>query len=147
MNAAEDSIAGLGEFDSAAVWERFKGMTNITASPDLQQYRQAADDWIRSKLRRESGAVIAPAEMSKEYQIYFPQIGDSQGVIDQKKKARAEAANSMKIASGRAYEKAANEKSKTPIVNESDLSVSLEGEVYKFPNKEALQAYKTAAGI
>jgi hypothetical protein len=103
MIASEENIKKLGDFDSAGIWERFKGVTNITASPELQQYRQAADDWIRSKLRRESGAVIAPAEMQKEYEIYFPQIGDSQAVMDQKKSARQEAENSMKIASGKAF--------------------------------------------
>jgi len=105
MEAAEANIKSLGKFDSASLWEKMKGITNVTASPELQQYRQAADDWIRSKLRRESGAVIAPEEMAKEYEIYFPQFGDSQPVIDQKKRARAEASNSMKIAAGRAYVK------------------------------------------
>ena len=103
MNAAEEHIAELGDFDSASIWEKFRGITNITASPELQQYRQAADDWIRAKLRQESGAVIAASEMAKEYEIYFPQLGDSQAVMDQKKVARAEAENSMKISSGKSF--------------------------------------------
>ena len=70
MNSAEGNIQNLGKFDSANWWEKMKGVTNVTASQELQQYRQAADDWIRSKLRRESGAVIAEGEMSKEYEIY-----------------------------------------------------------------------------
>jgi len=115
MKLAEENIKGLGQFDSADWWEKLKGVTNVTASPELQQYRQAADDWIRSKLRRESGAVIAPEEMAKEYEIYFPQLGDNQPVIDQKKLARTEAVNSMKIASGRASTE------KTKSVNWSDL--------------------------
>lgn len=102
MTAAEGNIVALGNFDSANWWEKFKGLTNVTASPEMQNYTQAADDWIRSKLRRESGAVIAPEEMAKEYEIYFPQLGDAQPVINQKKKARAEAINSMTIAAGRA---------------------------------------------
>jgi len=114
MLASEENIKRLGDFDSASIWERFKGITNITASPDLQQYRQAADDWIRAKLRRESGAVIAPAEMQKEYEIYYPQIGDSQAVMDQKKSARKQAEKSMKIASGKQFK----EPEKTP---EGDL--------------------------
>jgi hypothetical protein len=105
MTGAEESIKGLGEFDSASVWEQAKGITNITASSELQQYRQAADDWIRAKLRRESGAVIGPQEMEKEYEIYFPRIGDSQAVIDQKGGARKEAMRSMKTAAGRAFKK------------------------------------------
>lgn len=110
MVASEDNIKKLGNFDSAAIWERFKGVTNMTASPELQQYRQAADDWIRAKLRRESGAVIGVMEMQKEYEIYFPQIGDSQAVMDQKKSSRDVAMSSMKTASGKAFK----ETKKTP---------------------------------
>ena len=105
MQSAEKNIDSLGKFDSADVWERFKGMSNISASPELQQYRQAADDWIRAKLRRESGAAIAPGEMDSEYQIYFPQIGDKQAVINQKKEARKKAISAMEIAAGREAEK------------------------------------------
>jgi len=96
----EKNIEKLGDFDSTGYWERFKGITNIGASPELQQYRQAADDWIRAKLRRESGAVIAEEEMEKEYEVYFPQIGDSQAVMDQKKAGRQKAVAAMKIAGG-----------------------------------------------
>ena len=105
MEKAERSIEDLGDFNSADYWERLKGVTNITSSPELQQYRQAADDWIRSKLRRESGAAIAPDEMDSEYKIYFPQIGDSQEVIRQKEKARATAVNAMRIASGGEFDR------------------------------------------
>jgi hypothetical protein len=71
---------------------------------DQQQYKQAADDWIRAKLRKESGAVIGEDEMRKEYETYFPQIGDGPEVIAQKAQARAIATNSMKTSAGRAYQ-------------------------------------------
>jgi hypothetical protein len=69
-----------------------------------QQYKQAADDWIRAKLRKESGAAIGKEEMEQEYKTYFPQIGDSQEVIKQKTQAREVATAAMKRAAGRAYE-------------------------------------------
>jgi len=107
MGAAEQIIEALDSsgFDSSSLWENAKTVSNVTASSDMQQYRQAADDWIRAKLRKESGAVIGPEEMAKEYEIYFPRIGDGQKVIDQKKGARKEAEKAMKIASGRAFAK------------------------------------------
>jgi hypothetical protein len=71
---------------------------------EQQQYKQAADDWIRAKLRKESGAVIGEDEMRKEYETYFPQIGDGPEVIAQKAQARAIATNSMKTSAGRAYQ-------------------------------------------
>ena len=102
MNESEENIKALGDFNSADWLEKAKGLTNVTASGKMQNYRQAADDWIRSKLREESGAVIGPEEMAKEYQIYYPQLGDKQPVIDQKKRARAAATKAMTIAAGRA---------------------------------------------
>ena len=69
-----------------------------------QQYQQAAQDWIRAKLRKESGAAIGKDEMEQEYRTYFPQIGDSAAVLAQKEQARAVATAAMKRSAGRAYE-------------------------------------------
>ena len=64
-------------------------------SPEQQLYKQAADDWIRAKLRKESGAVIGEEEMSREYETYFPQPGDTPDVIKQKEQARSTATQAM----------------------------------------------------
>lgn len=80
--------ASFGETGPAA-------LGNIFASTEYQQYKQAADDWIRAKLRRESGAVIAVEEMESEYSNYFPVFGDSEKVIEQKKRARKTAEKAM----------------------------------------------------
>jgi hypothetical protein len=112
----EQNIEKLGKFDSTSYWERFKGVTNITASPELQQYRQAADDWIRAKLRRESGAVIAEEEMDKEYEVYFPQLGDSQAVMDQKKLGREQAVKAMETAGGMELKKQRKAMKEKPVI-------------------------------
>lgn len=70
-----------------------------------QQYKQASDDWIRAKLRKESGAVIADAEMLREYQTYFPQPGDEPTTIKQKAMARRQAEEQMIQSAGRAAPK------------------------------------------
>lgn len=90
------------DFVSSGFWERVGGITNVTSSKEYQQYKQAADDWIRAKLRRESGAVIGDDEMDKEYEIYFPQFGDSDAVLEQKKRARTAAIDAMKMGAGSA---------------------------------------------
>jgi hypothetical protein len=69
---------------------------------DQQQYRQAQEDWVRAKLRKESGAAIATDEMDREIASYFPQPGEMKPVIDQKRRARAVAVEAMSKASGRA---------------------------------------------
>jgi hypothetical protein len=69
-------------------------------SPERQSYRQAQEDWVRAKLRKESGAVIARDEMNDEIRTYFPQVGDSAKVVEQKANARKVAANAMRTSAG-----------------------------------------------
>lgn len=73
-------------------------------SPATQQYDQAAQDWIRAKLRKESGAAIGADEMKQEYATYFPQVGDAPEKIAQKAEARRVATLSMQKSAGKAYE-------------------------------------------
>lgn len=69
-------------------------------SSERQQYRQAQEDWVRAKLRKESGAVIADQEMDREIRTYFPQIGDGPEVLKQKAAARQTAIRAMKTGAG-----------------------------------------------
>ena len=69
---------------------------NAVMSAGQQQYQQAAMDWVRSKLRKESGAVIGEDEARDEFKLYFPQVGDTDKVIEQKRQARATATKAMK---------------------------------------------------
>jgi hypothetical protein len=84
---------------------------------DRQQSRQAQEDWVRAKLRKESGAVIGEEEMDREIRTYFPQIGDGKEVVKQKANARKQALAGMETASGSAY---------TPVVNGSAGDWSIE---------------------
>ena len=63
--------------------------------PQTQLYRQAQEEWVRAKLRKESGAVIGANEMNDEVRTYFPQAGDSAEMIQQKARARAVAEKSI----------------------------------------------------
>jgi hypothetical protein len=68
-----------------------------------QRYEQAAQAWIRAKLRKESGAAIGVDEMAQEYRTYFPQINDTPANIKQKAEARRIATEAMKKSAGRSY--------------------------------------------
>tara|TARA_R110000782_G_scaffold9123_1_gene29601 strand:- start:9031 stop:10152 length:1122 start_codon:yes stop_codon:yes gene_type:complete len=76
---------------------------NYTLSDQQQMFIQASHDWIRAKLRKESGAVIAKEEMQKEYATYFPMPGDSVAVMKQKAGARKIAEKGMARESGGAF--------------------------------------------
>lgn len=81
-----------------------QGIVKSAASPNQQKYLNAAEEWIRAKLRKESGAAIGAQEMINEYSTYFPTAGDTKEVIDQKRTLRLNATQAMKAASGGAYE-------------------------------------------
>jgi hypothetical protein len=82
------------------------GVEGYTLNPAEQQIAQAQRDWVRAKLRKESGAVIGPEEMAAEVRTYFPQPGEGPEVIAQKAEARRRAERQMQIGSGTAAEQA-----------------------------------------
>jgi hypothetical protein len=81
-----------------------QGVRNVMTSGDEQAYKQTANQWIRAKLRKESGAVIGDEETESEFRTYFPQYGDGPEVIARKAAARAEATRGMLAESGGAYQ-------------------------------------------
>lgn len=68
---------------------------STVASDDQQRVEQAQRDFINAVLRRESGAAIAESEFANARKQYFPQIGDSPAVIEQKARNRALATQGM----------------------------------------------------
>jgi len=72
-------------------------------SVETQQYDQAAQDWIRAKLRKESGAAIGVDEAKQEYATYFPMVGDTPEKIAQKAEARRVVTLGMQKSAGKAY--------------------------------------------
>ncbi len=94
----EPEIAKFDTFDQA----RLNMAPNVLQSPIGQKYNQAKDDFINAALRRESGAVISPAEYARFNKIYFPQAGDPPDLLLQKAGARKEVLASVGIEAGRA---------------------------------------------
>jgi hypothetical protein len=84
-------------YTSAAGSVPFVGgrLERAAMSSEQQQFKNAADAWIRSKLRFESGAAIGENEMRQEYETYFPMPGDSTERIDQKAELRKTATSNM----------------------------------------------------
>jgi hypothetical protein len=102
VNRPEIAKAAPGTGTAAAEMIPFvgKGIANVVQSPETQMYSQAARDWIRAKLRKESGAAIGVEEEANEFRTYFPMPGDSKKVIQQKADARARAIQAMATSAG-----------------------------------------------
>lgn len=86
----------------------------VAETPAQGQFRQAQEDWVRAKLRKESGAVIGEQEMAREITTYFPMPGDSPQVIAQKAQARNVAMDALSIGAGRAMDRAPATPAATP---------------------------------
>jgi hypothetical protein len=69
-------------------------------SAEQQQVDAARKNFITAVLRKESGAAISASEFYNEAQKYFPQPGDSDAVIAQKRHARDTAIKAMEIQAG-----------------------------------------------
>jgi hypothetical protein len=77
-------------------------IASAAMTPQQQAYAQAAQQWVRAKLRKESGASIGEKEMADEIRTFFPQPEDGPLVRAQKREARALANQGMVVAAGRA---------------------------------------------
>jgi hypothetical protein len=73
---------------------------NYAMSDEYQQYDQAKREFINAQLRRESGAAIGESEFENADKQYFPQPGDSEAVLKQKRQAREMAVRNMVKAAG-----------------------------------------------
>lgn len=80
-----------------------EGWRNAMRPDDTQAYEQSAQQWIRAKLRKESGAAIGKDEMANEFLTFFPQYWDGPETVAQKARAREEATKGMIAESGGAY--------------------------------------------
>jgi hypothetical protein len=76
------------------------GGLNIAQNPQVQQYKQAQDQFANAYLRFQSGANMSEPEIKRNLANMMPSIGDSQQVIAQKANARQEAIKSMGMAAG-----------------------------------------------
>lgn len=70
------------------------------AGPEAQKYNQASLQWTEAMLRATTGATAPPEEVKRTAKTFFPQMGDSKGVIDQKNARREDMEKLMAIKAG-----------------------------------------------
>lgn len=73
---------------------------NVMLPQNAQKVEQSQRDFVNAILRQESGAVIAQSEFDNAQKQYFPQPGDSQAVIEQKRKNRKTAIEGLRVMAG-----------------------------------------------
>lgn len=99
-----DKVITSLEKEGTSVWNNTAGQIplvgNFLRGDDAQKFDQAKRDFINAQLRQESGAVISPEEFKNAEVQYFPQPGDDDAVIEQKRRNRENAIKGFRIRSG-----------------------------------------------
>jgi hypothetical protein len=93
-------------------------------SPERRQYLQAANNFIRANLRKESGAAIGLDEWKQEFINYFPQYNDDEQTIKNKEIFRNILTQNMINAAGKSF-KSPNMTAPESMTNQYDLSPRL----------------------
>lgn len=76
-------------------------ITSVQLNAKQKQYIQSAMQWIRAKLRKESGATISDTEFTGDFQTYFPQPGDDIQTRRAKARARRQVEAGFQIMGGK----------------------------------------------
>ena len=94
---------GVGDAAANAIQAAFRNDPTGLAGPDKNQQKlaQAQLGFAIPYLRQTSGASFGAQEVANTIAEFFPLIGESQGVIDQKAASRKRVIESMKAVSGR----------------------------------------------
>lgn len=103
---------------------------NYLSSPEYKQYQRAKVDFSTAQLRQETGAVINESEIVWIDKTYFPQFGDDQQTILNKREARRAALAAMIGQAGKAYDR---------------TKAGLKDNEYGFESEEAMDELKKRA--
>ena len=89
------------EYDQTFLDENLGRLANPILDPQYRLYANAKRTFINSTLRRESGAAISESEFYSANLQYFPQPGDTEAEVDQKRKNREDTIRGFRIGAGR----------------------------------------------
>lgn len=125
------STAGIAALQSPMIG----GAARFAVSPETQRVKAAQDDWIRAKLRKESGAVIGKQEMADERAVYFEQPGDKPETIATKRRLRQTAIEGMATQAGPLF-KGETPKLDIPVIrSDKDLEGLPKGTIVYVPER------------
>jgi hypothetical protein len=104
MLSSEQSMDKLGQDPDSLIgktaYEIAPGLTAMASTSKRTTTRDYIKNFLMASLRKESGAVIAPFELTNQYQIYFPSADASPEEIAAKKQQRILAIANMRAEAG-----------------------------------------------
>ena len=109
------------KYDQTFLDDNLGRLANPILDPEYRLYANAKRTFINSTLRRESGAAISESEFYSANLQYFPQPGDSEAEVEQKRKNREDTIRGFRIGAGRG-------------ADQLEISPQLIGNVVSLPN-------------
>lgn len=103
MDNSSKIIDELDQNFTGATGQGFSWMPELLKTEDRKSIEQAERDFVNANLRRESGAAISPIEFESAEKQYFPQAGDTEAILAQKKLNREITLNSIKLEAQTVY--------------------------------------------
>jgi len=93
---------GYNRADKTSAAETF--LPEALKSDEAKRQEQAERNFVTAVLRRESGAAISDQEFDTAEKQYFPRVGDTPNVLEQKRRNRAIVLENMKREAGAAFQ-------------------------------------------
>lgn len=100
MRSASEELGklpGVSPVETAAAGSTF---TNWATPAKAQQVAQLQNQWAEAYLRAKTGAAATQGEVDLNRRTFFPVVGDSKAVIEQKAKMRSQAERDMTALAG-----------------------------------------------
>lgn len=94
-DAAESPMSSTSNYLATTAPDN--AITSSVLNKREKQYMQATMQWVRAKLRKESGATISPDEFAADYRVYFPQPGDDVQTRRNKARARRKVEEALRV--------------------------------------------------
>jgi hypothetical protein len=153
MEQANSTIESTGNTIKSMNFATYKMNDLLPSSQQsdaFRQFKQAVTNFITAKLRKESGASIAPSEFEDAYRVYIPQPGDDQTTLQNKANVRTSVIKDMASQAGNALQIPSSSQTQISSGGNYSTTVPIDGKptVFTFPTPEALNQFlKEIQGI
>lgn len=154
LNSLEDKVntSGLRAAQYTENIPLIGSAAHAMLTPEQQQVDQAQRNFVNAVMRRESGATISPMEFENAKKQYFPMPGDSEAVIEQKRRNREMVVTGFARGAGPGAKDINEVLQSNPYAqlgkssSKGNTVTAPDGTVHSFPNAAAADAFRKAIG-
>jgi hypothetical protein len=138
--------SGFDASGVAAAAQRSGAFPEALRSEESKLQDQAERNFVNALLRRESGAAISPAEFESAEAQYFPRIGDTPKVLQQKRVNRQIVFKALKAEAGGAFDKIGSlEETKHEVATQPSFNPKTSSAIDRYAKKHGITVERANA--